>query len=66
MSENEKNMQITLGDDNIDRMIEQLKKMKNDNNLIVRLGGDHGGPELLMVHRNFKVSEKEEKKKKQD
>lgn len=57
-----KNMQLTLGDDNIDSFIEKLKKLKEDNNSVIRIGGGKDIPELIMIHKNFKIP-KETKKK---
>ncbi len=57
-----KNMQITLSNESIDKLITQLKKQKEDNDMVIRMGGGPGEPELIFVHTNFKVPEKKEKK----
>jgi hypothetical protein len=49
------NVQLTLGDESIDGLIERLKKMKENNNVIIRMGGEKGAPGLVFVHKNFKV-----------
>lgn len=55
------NMQITLGDESIDSLISQLKKMKQDNNTVIRMDGGKGAPHLVIVHKNLKVPEKRKK-----
>ncbi|MBU0536649.1 MAG: hypothetical protein KKE20_06795 [Nanoarchaeota archaeon] len=56
-----KNMQLTLGDDSIDSFIIKLKKLKDDHNTVLRIGGERGEPQLMIVHKNFKVPVKEKK-----
>ncbi|MCX6707987.1 MAG: hypothetical protein NT001_07715 [Candidatus Woesearchaeota archaeon] len=58
------NVQLTLGDESIDALIDRLKKMKENNNTVIRMGGDKGAPGLIFVHKNFKVP-KENKKEEQ-
>lgn len=57
-----KNMQLTLADKSIDSFIEELKKLKQDNNRIIRMGGEKGGSELIIIHANFRAPSKEKAK----
>lgn len=60
------NVQLTLGDDSIEALIDRLKKMKENNNMVIRMGGEKGAPGLIFVHKNFKVpkpAKNEEEKK---
>lgn len=60
MSEKMKNMQLTLSDESIDSFIEQLKTLKKNNNTVIRLGGGKDTPELIIIHKNFKVPKPKE------
>ena len=51
------NVQLTLGDESIDALIDRLKKMKENNNMVIRMPGEKGAPGLIFVHKNFKVPE---------
>ena len=58
------NLQIALGNETIDRLIEKLKEMKTDNNKVIRLLGEKNQPGLVIVHKDIDIEKIKKSSKK--
>ena len=48
-----KALQIMLDDAQIDELVKNMHEIKKNNQKVIRVKGNAGAPELIIVHRKF-------------